>query len=465
MSDKIKIQILHFEKQYLLEELIKIFLRPEQYQLVDASYVPAQGEQILLFNKENFEQKNQILRQIYHTLSAMTGERPAWGILTGIRPVKLCGEFYEMLGSEDAVLNKLTDAYYLSDANAHLLMELYKHQQQFCGKALPHSAGVYIGIPFCPTRCVYCSFASNQVPDSEIAAYLTALLQEIAYTGKRMQACGITAESIYIGGGTPTTLTAAQLQTLMDAVKASFDLTGLREFTVEAGRPDTITEEKLAVLKRAGVDRISINPQSMKAETLDKIGRNHSPQDIRNAFQMAKAQGFDNINADLIAGLPDESVEDFVQSLQEMMALAPTNITIHCLAVKRASRLVEMDKEFHYKQAECVAAQLAESRRMLREAGYLPYYLYRQKHMAGAFENTGYCKTGKDCIYNVRIMEEHQTIIALGAGGITKVYYPQENRLERVPNVTNYQEYIKRIDEMLDRKEKNLFMEVKKWQL
>ena len=233
---------------------------------------------------------------------------------------------------------------------------------------------------------------------------------------------------------------------------------------MEAGRPDTITAEKLAALREAGVERISINPQSMHEKTLERIGRNHKPQDIIGAFEMAEKYEFSSINADLIAGLPGESTEDFVKSLKEIIALAPENITVHCLAVKRASRLVDIDKDFHYKQAERVAEQLNASREMLKEAGYIPYYLYRQKHMAGAFENTGYCKKDKDCIYNVRIMDEHQTIIALGAGGITKVYYPEENRLERVPNVTNYQEYIARIDEMLDRKEKNLFMEVEKWQ-
>lgn len=464
MLDKIKIQIFHFEKRYLLEEMIKIFLRPDQYVLVPEDYVQQDGEILLVINKENFSDKNQIKRQIYNQLSALTGAYPQWGILTGIRPVKLTGEIYEKVGSEHAVIQILMDEYYLTAEKAKLLIEMYFHQQQSCGKAAPKSAGVYIGIPFCPTRCVYCSFASNQVADSEIARYFEALLKEISYVGKRMQECGITAETIYIGGGTPTTLSAEQLRILLKTVKQNFDLTGLRELTVEAGRPDTITAEKLAALKEAGVERISINPQSMHEKTLERIGRNHKPQDIIGAFEMADKYEFSSINADLIAGLPGESTEDFVKSLKEIIALAPENITVHCLAVKRASRLVDIDKDFHYKQAERVAEQLNASREMLKEAGYIPYYLYRQKHMAGAFENTGYCKKDKDCIYNVRIMDEHQTIIALGAGGITKVYYPEENRLERVPNVTNYQEYIARIDEMLDRKEKNLFMEVEKWQ-
>lgn len=450
-----KIKIRNFEKKYLLDELIKIFLRPDQYVLIE------DDEDVdLVFNEENFPEKYSIYRQIYDKLSALTGKKPEWGILTGIRPVKLCGELYEKNQDMGKTLQILTEEYYISQEKAQLLMDTYLHQVDFCGRAPEKSAGIYIGIPFCPTRCVYCSFASNQVPDSEIAKYLTALHKEIAYTGRRMQECGIVPETIYIGGGTPTTLTADQLESLIEKIKASFDLSQLREFTIEAGRPDTITEEKLAVIKRAGIERISINPQSMKQHTLDLIGRSHKPEDITDAFALAKKHHFQSINADLIAGLPEENTEDFVNTLQELIALSPENITVHCLAVKRASRLVDIDKDFHYKQAEIVAEMLAESRRILGDAGYIPYYMYRQKHMAGAFENTGYCKKDKDCIYNIRIMDEHQTIIALGAGGITKVYYPAENRLERVANVTNYQEYINRIDEMLDRKEKNLFMEV-----
>lgn len=463
MSDN-KIKIFHFEKKYLLEELIKIFLQPDQYELVDENYLPQPGENLICINEENLGEKNRINRQIYDKLSALTGIRPQWGILTGIRPVKLCGEIYEQLHDEKKTIETLCSEYYLAREKAELLMELYLHQQAFCGPADEKSAGIYIGIPFCPTRCLYCSFASNQVADSEIERYLTALLKEIEYVGRRMRQTGMTAETVYIGGGTPTTLSADQLDQLLDKVRESFDLSAVKEFTVEAGRPDTITKEKLSVIKAHGVHRISINPQSMKSETLERIGRSHEPEDIISAFRMAKKEGFDNINADIIAGLPGETTEDFADTLRKVIELNPESITVHCLAVKRASRLVDIDKNFHYKQADRVSLQLAESRRILAEKGYLPYYLYRQKHMAGAFENTGYCKEGKDCIYNIRIMEEHQSIIALGAGGISKIYFPDENRLERIPNVTNYEQYITRIEEMLDRKEKKLFMEVEKWQ-
>lgn len=455
-----QIKILNFEKTYLLNELIKIFLRPDQYELIEGESGREEGD-CILFNEASSSDINVIKREIFDKLSALTGQRPEWGILTGVRPVKLCGEIYERLGDADATVAYLMEHYYLCEEKARLIMDMYLHQQEFCGVIEDKSACVYVGIPFCPTRCVYCSFASNQVPDPEIARYLEALLKEVKHVGQRMKETGIVPETIYIGGGTPTTLNAEQLDLLIGTMKESFDMSKVKEFTIEAGRPDTITEEKLFVISRHGITRISINPQSMKARTLELIGRSHEPEDIEKAFVMAKEQGFDNINADIIAGLPEESVEDFVNTLTKVISMDPESITVHCLAVKRASRLIEQDPDFHYKQAALVADMLAESRRILAEAGYLPYYLYRQKHMAGAFENVGYCKKDKDCIYNVRIMDEHQINMALGAGGISKMYYPDENRLERVPNVTNYQEYINRIDEMLDRKENNIFREVK----
>lgn len=456
-----RIKILHFEKTYLLDELIKIFLRPDQYQLLDANADGGIDDMYICFNESGHTDMNVIKREIFDKLSTLTGQRPEWGILTGVRPVKLCGEIYQRLGDADATVAFLTENYYLSCEKARLIMDMYLHQQEFCGVIEDNSACVYVGIPFCPTRCVYCSFASNQVPDSEIARYLETLLKEVKYVGKRMKETGILAETVYIGGGTPTTLHADQLDVLIEAMKDAFDMSNVKEFTIEAGRPDTITADKLTVIAKHGITRISINPQSMKARTLELIGRSHEPEDIEKAFIMAKEKGFDNINADIIAGLPEESVEDFVNTLNKVIALEPESITVHCLAVKRASKLIEQAPDFHYKQAELVADMLAESRKILSESGYFPYYLYRQKHMAGAFENVGYCKKDKDCIYNIRIMDEHQINMALGAGGISKMYYPDENRLERVPNVTNYQEYINRIDEMLERKEKNIFREVK----
>ena len=275
-----------------------------------------------------------------------------------------------------------------------------------------------------------------------------------------MKNSGMWTESIYIGGGTPTTLTAQQLDLLIETVKEHFDLSKCIEFTVEAGRPDTITKAKLDVLAKHGIERISINPQTMKDETLRLIGRSHSVDDIRKAFEIAGEDNRFLINADLIAGLPEETPEDFQRTLEEVISLNPANITVHTLAVKRASRLIEADESYHYRQAKVVDEMLKISSQMLDSKDYRPYYLYRQKHMAGALENVGYCKDDTPCVYNIRIMDEHQSILALGAGGISKRYYPEENRLERVPNVSNYEIYIERLDEMIERKRINFFEEV-----
>lgn len=431
--------------KYEGEELIKVFLKPGEYEILEA-----EGE---------CSDRNAQKRQIFEELSALTGIRPAWGVLTGVRPVKLTAEMFLKEKDADKVLQRLKNEYLVSDDKAALLVETYEYQQKMLGDPDRCSAGVYIGIPFCPTRCLYCSFTSNQKPESEIRRYLEALKTEIRFCGKRMKETGIFAESVYIGGGTPTTLSAGMLDDLLTVVEESFDLTKTREFTVEAGRPDTITIEKLRVIKNHGIERISINPQTMKAETLELIGRAHKPNEITEAFSKANDVRIRNINADLIAGLPGENLWDFRSTLQEIIDLNPSNITVHTLAVKRASRLAEQDKDFHYKQAGVVHDMLELGDDMLRQMGYRPYYLYRQKHMAGSFENIGWCKDDSPCIYNIRIMEEKQMIIALGAGGMSKMYYPSENRLERVPNVSNYEIYIDRLDEMLRRKEDNLFNE------
>ena len=460
--------IRNITNKYDFTELIKIFLSPDDFsaytqeEFENISQAEKASGQTVYFNDILSEDKNLIKREIYSFLSSETGKTPPWGILTGVRPVKLTGEIFERTGIEKSVFHELLDTYLLSREKAELLINTYKYQQKVCGKAEPSSVGVYIGIPFCPTRCLYCSFSSNQVPDNEIARYLEALKKEIEYTGRRMRETGLWPESIYIGGGTPTTLTAGQLDRLLTAVEDNMDLSRTVEFTVEAGRPDTITLEKLKVIKKHGVQRISINPQSMKERTLELIGRSHSPDDIVKAFEKSASAGISAVNADVIAGLPEEEPEDFAETLKRILELDPENITVHTLAVKRASRLVEMDRDYHYRQSERVKKMLEISKEMLAGAGYMPYYLYRQKHMAGAFENVGYCKEGTPCIYNIRIMEERQTVLALGAGGISKMYYPDENRLERVPNVSNYEIYISRLDEMLDRKEKNIFMEVEK---
>jgi len=454
--------VLHgIKNKYGFDELVKIFLHPDNFtifydemekrpeELPDSEY-----EHIIeLTGKE----KNDLKIMLYNSLSEITGIKHEWGILTGVRPVKLAGELIRKLGSNEAAKEKLTGYYLLSEEKADLIIDIYNYQQEILSKPPKDGIGMYIGIPFCPTRCLYCAFASNKAVPAEIERYLVALHKEIDAVSAMMNEKGIYPESIYIGGGTPTTLNAEQLDGLMKHVNEAFDVSKIREFTVEAGRPDTIDKDKLEVIRNNGGDRISINPQTMKNETLEIIGRSHKSEDIIKSFEEAHEVGIPCINADLIAGLQGEDENDFAASLLKMIELGANNITVHTLSVKKASRLIEEDKYFHFKQAEVVRKQLAVGRKILKEHGYRPYYLYRQKNMAGGLENTGYCKDDLLSPYNIRIMEEEQTIVALGAGGISKRYYPEENRLERVPNVTNYQIYIERLDEMIQRKEDNLF--------
>ena len=469
--------------QYEVEELLKVFLKAGDYSLVNEQdhcdeacesdtseadggpqqpddihiHVPLRVDSTYTEDKREKDFKNEVKRFLFRELQRYTGETPDWGILTGVRPVKLAGELMQREASADKAKEILISDYYLTEEKTRLLMDIVGCQKKII-KAVPREAvGLYIGIPFCPTRCVYCSFPSNQGKEAEIQAYLNALQQEISFVAEKMNALSWYPETVYIGGGTPTTLSAVQLEALLKQVTSEFDLRYLTEFTVEAGRPDTITDEKLAVIHKYNVDRISINPQSMKQKTLDLIGRAHKSEEIVKAFQMARAVGIQAINTDVIAGLPEETEADFAETLERILELAPENITVHTLALKRASRLKEIDSEFNYKQGKRVRAMLNTAKDQLNRAGYHPYYLYRQKQMTGNFENVGYAKGNTEGIYNIRIMEEAQTIIALGAGGISKAYYPAENRLERIPNVSNYQIYIERLDEMLQRKSDHLF--------
>lgn len=421
---------------YEVSELAKMFISAEEFEV------------ILDGNSYN---KNEQKRNAYNILSNALGKSLDWGILTGVRPTKL----YTSLAKDglDYAAKVLKEEYYLLDDKIDLLCRTYKTQQSLMVDRNKNAVGLYVGIPFCPTRCLYCSFTSNRITKDAAEKYLIALFKEIDAVADIFAKKSKYVESIYIGGGTPTSLDENDFGKLLDKVSKTFSSERLREFTVECGRPDTITEEKLKLINKYNAKRISINPQTMKSETLKLIGRNHTPEEITNAYLLARNTGDYDINMDLITGLPNEDENDFVKTLDEIIALNPENITVHTLAVKKASRLIDEDKDYAFKQADVVRKMLGHSSKILSSNGYDPYYLYRQKHMAGNFENVGYCKKGKASIYNVRIMEEDQSIIALGAGGISKMYYPSENRIERIPNVSNYEVYIERIDEMIRRKE------------
>ena len=464
-----KIRIRNTDKINEYEELAKMFLRPEQFVMTgepEGDRTGSCGEDrcdscdlTLVFEGD----KDAVKRELYRYLAAQTGKELPWGILTGIRPVKMTGELLEKHSANDSagitdaarrsVRKSLIEDFFISEKKAELALTMYEHQLAAVGKPEPRSAGVYIGIPFCPTRCLYCSFASNQVGSEEIDRYLLALEQEIRSVCDLMKDRDIHAETIYVGGGTPTTLDTLQLERFMSVLTDCFDIGILREFTVEAGRPDTVTPEKLELMRSAGVDRVSINPQSMKQETLERIGRAHTTEDVLRAYEQVRDAGFEVVNMDLIAGLPGETLQDLENTLKIVTGLQPENITVHSLAVKRGSGLKELDENYHYRQGTLVREMLETVEKTMAEEGYLPYYLYRQKHMSGALENTGYARPGTESIYNIRIMDEHQHIIAMGAGGVSKVFFPSENRLERVANVTNYQIYIERIEEMIRRKQ------------
>lgn len=444
------------EDEYHYMELARVFLPDDSFEIIPYSGKKVKHllrESSRLVNDAGSSDRDEIKREFYELLSDLTGMRPPWGTLTGVRPLKpaldLCREM-----SVSEMKTTIEDKYLMSSKKSALIAEIAAYQLS-CGLDEPwKKASLYAGIPFCPTRCAYCSFASNVAPAEEHAAYLENLLKETEYMGRLAREHGTELESIYIGGGTPTTLTADQLDRLISCIGASFGIDpSAVEFTVEAGRPDTITKEKLDTIKRLGISRISINPQSMKDKTLCLIGRDHSADDIREAFRTARETGFNVINADVIAGLPEEDEKDFEATLEEIIGLGAENITVHTLSVKKGSRLKENDPDYYRRNTETVSGMLDRSGAMLRSAGFKPYYIYRQKHQMGALENVGWCRPGLHSIYNIRIMEDRQTVIGLGAGAVGKVYYPDEDRLERIANVSNYRIYSERFDEMLARKD------------
>lgn len=449
---------------YHFSELARVFLPDDMFEViaVDLDSFPAVRESKVILREGSYlvnltgtSDRDEIKRELYGLLSDLTGLRPGWGTLTGVRPLKLALELYNQTGSLGGMEEELARRYLLSPSNISLLKEIADYQLTNLTEDPSSKVGIYVGIPFCPTRCEYCAFASNVAGEDEIAEYFLNLLREIRYTGALASDRGIRPESIYIGGGTPTTLNANQLRELVRTIGECFGIIpSSLEFTVEAGRPDTITSEKLYALREEGVSRISINPQSMKDETLEAIGRDHSSEDIRTGYRLASGFGFDVINADLIAGLPGEDIRDFTASLDEIIALGANNITVHTLSVKRGSRLRENDPEYYRRNTESVQQMMDYARSRLSGEGFVPYYIYRQKHQMGALENVGYCRPGKHSLYNIRIMEEKQTIIGLGAGAIGKVYFPEDDRLERIPNVSNYKVYNERFEEMLERKNK-----------
>lgn len=469
-------------------ELVKLFLPENSYAYIDSeteSCLAVSSEDYLLqlkprqdmrFLQGSLNRKGQVLFQdeipipnersdpgkdirmplklmIYSLLSRFTGKTLPWGALTGIRPVKIVNALLHQGESIESISQKMQGTYRVSEEKTRLSVEVALNEEKYLSVP-PHSVSIYIGIPFCASRCLYCSFpsVSAQRCAGLTSDYLKALEREISWVADWMNKHHVLLDTVYIGGGTPTALSDAEFEKLLEDLVPKLPMHSVREYTVEAGRPDTINKLKLQSMKKAGVSRISINPQTMHDKTLRLIGRNHTAAQFTDAFQLAREEGFGNINCDLIAGLPSETVEDFQSTLEQIIPLNPESVTVHTMSVKRASRLHEEKDSFVRTPDDTVSAMIDRARVLLRQAGLRPYYLYRQKNILANLENVGYARPGFEGIYNILIMEEIQSILALGAGATSKIVFP-DNRIERIFNVRNVEQYIQRIDEMLERKE------------
>ena len=398
---------------------------------------------------------------LYTKLSAQLNKTLPWGYLTGVRPSKIAYTLLEKGADREQILEEFTKKHLVSEKKAQLALQVAQTEKSILEKMdYKNGYSLYIGIPFCPTTCLYCSFTSYSLAayQSKVQPYLEALLKEMKYVSEAMR--GRRLDTVYFGGGTPTTLSAGQLDMLLTELERQFDLSACRELTVEAGRPDSITYEKLCVLKAHHVDRISINPQTMNQQTLDLIGRRHTVEQIEEAFALAGKAGLDNINMDMILGLPGENKEMVQHTLEKIKALAPESLTVQSLAIKRAAALNIWREKYLDLQMDNSDEIVSMAADYAHQMGHQPYYMYRQKNMAGNFENVGYSKPGLECIYNILIMEEKQTIIAMGAGASTKIVFQNETeggqagRIERIENVKDVTNYIQRIDEMIERKRK-----------
>lgn len=395
------------------------------------------------YERERLRQRA-VKLSFFHAARSLTGITPAWGALTGIRPAKLAAGLLEEGKDVQEAERTLEEIYFVSPQRRRLALECAREGLAAKRGLKPEEISLYVGIPFCPTRCAYCSFVSNSVEKSFhlVEPYLEALLAEVDSAAEMVRDLGLRVKSFYMGGGTPTTLSAEQMDRLLGRLGERFELSRTVERTVEAGRPDTITAEKLAVLGKNGVNRISVNPQSMDDAVLSAIGRRHGGADIRRAMELVGAAGFPHVNMDLIAGLPEDSPQGFQKTLDEVIAFGTDNITIHTLSLKKGSRITLEGTRIP--TVEEVGEMLDYADPALRASGFGPYYLYRQKYMSGSFENVGWCRPGGTGWYNIYIMEELHTILSLGAGGSTKLVDPAENRIERVFNLKYPLEYMQR---------------------
>ncbi len=452
---------------YDIHSLFKAFFPSEDVKVIvssDGKYEADEGDKI--YDIDVSVSKNDLKKNIYRMLSLETKRELPWGNLTGIRPTRIVMNLIEQDMSDEEIFKYMKDNYYTSDEKTALSLSI-AHREKEILKNIDYDNGysLYIGIPFCPTTCLYCSFTSYPICSYAdiVDDYLECIMKEIDYVSENFK--GKTLDTIYVGGGTPTTLLPKQIERLLGYVYDKLDVSKVKELTVESGRPDSITREKLATMKKMGVTRISVNPQTMRDKTLELIGRRHTVSQLVDSYNMAREEGFDNINMDIILGLPYETADDVRYTMEEIKKLAPDDLTVHSLAIKRGSKLAEVlkQKELKGEQKGDVFSSIKNTEEMMKIAsegalsmGLTPYYLYRQKNISGNFENTGYARPGKAGIYNILINEEVQSIVALGAGTVTKRVYGYDGRIERCDNVKDVKFYMSQIDEMIQRK-KDLF--------
>ncbi len=397
-----------------------------------------------------------LARCVYDCLQAVTGYTPSWGMLTGVRPSKLMSKLISDYGKAQAI-NYFQDKLLVSPEKTALAATVSAVQEQIVAQNRPDSFSLYVSIPFCPSRCSYCSFVSHSIAGTNakklFTPYLEKLKREIEITGEIAAKNSLRLESVYFGGGTPGILSCEESEILFDAIRNSFDLTNCREYTFEAGRADVTTEEKLETLRLNGIDRVSINPQTFDDNVLELIGRKHTATQAIDAFVSARNVGFNSINMDLIAGLPGDSLDGFIRSVDTAVSLKPENITVHSLALKRSSTLVARENA-SLSQDSTASRMIDYANSALTQAGYLPYYMYRQSRCVGNLENVGWCLPGKECLYNIYMMEEIHTVLAVGAGAVTKLKAPDSSYIERIFNFKYPYEYNSRFEEMTERKKR-----------
>lgn len=394
---------------------------------------------------------NAVKKSVFYAAKKISKMPTPWGISTGIRPAKTARKMLDNDASEKDILRHLKEEYLTEDKKAHLAFEVAKKERAILKSMPSNSVSIYVGIPFCPTRCSYCSFISQATEHNNkyTEPYTEAVLKEIEHTGRIIKELGMTVDTIYFGGGTPTAIRPQLLEKIIAKLQRETDFSSVREFTVEAGRPDTFSKEMMTMLKNRGVGRISVNPQTMHQKTLDKIGRRHSVEDVYRAFDIARKAGIESINTDLIAGLPDETEEMMVETVEKILSLEPQSVTVHTLYMKRAAEMIDEFEKLRF--TKNVSAMVDGAADMLSKENINPYYMYKQRNTLGNLENVGFAKEGHESLYNVYIMEEVQPILAIGAGGSTKMV--DGDCIERVYNPKDAADYTKRIDEVLKRKD------------